>query len=467
MLAQGLGRILATGSTTLVFILAARSMSMEEFGQYSLIMVFVNVFAVLSQFGTNEAMGKAVVKLGQDNMSRFLSNFLSMRLMMGAMVIIVGVIVALNVRDDLTTPLLICALGVPFVSMRFFDPVFQVHERPQYSVISSVMYSMLLITGSVAALAWSRQPLNTLMVAYIFANVCYFTVSFSLLRKIVDIHLSFDKTMLSRIFWLAAPLGPAALYSILNSRADIVLLGYLVDDAIVGLYSAAYRLVDFLAIGSIILVAPLIPIFSKMASRNVDHMAEPLAKSYEVAAFFAIPFALIMPFMSSVFMTSLFGDNYATASALIDILVWVVLVVLFSLLSSTANLALGAIKHGYWSGAIAVATNVLLNLWWIPDYGATGAAYATLISGSVWLLISHYYTHKALGNIIRPRFWLVLFSLNALFWVLLYPLGFGDSVFKLIVALLICLLCSVLLKVHPALTLFAFINKKMRKVLPV
>lgn len=467
MFAQGVGRIFATGSTILVFILAARSMSMEEFGQYSLIMVFVNVFAVLSQFGTNEAMGKAVVVLGRENMVHFLSNFLSMRLVMGCVVIVVGVIVALNVRDDLTVPLVICALGVPFVSMRFFDPLFQVHERPYYSVLSSIFYSTLLIAGSMAALTWSDHPLQALMVAYIFANICYFLASFTLLRRIVKLQLLLEKKMLTRIMWLAAPLGPAALYSILNSRVDIVLLSYLVDDVIVGLYSAAYRLVDFLSIGSIILVAPLIPIFSRMASKDRDEMAEPLARSYEVAAFFAMPFALIMPFVSPLFMVSLFGENYAEASNLINVLVWVVLVVLFSLLSSTANLALGAIKHGYWSGAIAVSVNVLLNFWWIPVHGAMGAAYATLISGSVWLLISHYYTHKELGNIIRLRFWLLLLGLNGLFWVLLYPLGLSDSLLQLVLAIVICFLCSVMLKLHPAISLLNFINKKVRKLLPV
>ena len=41
--------------------------------------------------------------------------------------------------------------------------------------------------------------------------------------------------------------------------------------------------------------------------------------------------------------------------------------------------------------------NVILNLIWIPDYGITGAALATLISTTLWNILSVWYAKSRLG----------------------------------------------------------------------
>jgi O-antigen/teichoic acid export membrane protein len=459
LLAQGFARVLATGSTIIVFVLAARLMSIDELGRYSMIMAFANVFAVLSQFGTNEAMGKAVVSFGSEGMARFVGNFLTMRVLMGLGVILIAVTAAFNIRADLTAPLVICALGIPFVSARFFEPVYQVLEHPHYSAIASTLYSALFIAGSTAALYLTTSRLPALMATYITANILYFACSLFLLFRLVKFRMYFDWPLIRRIAWLAAPLAPAALYSILNNRVDIFILTYLSDDYVVGLYSAAYRLVDLLAVGAIILVTPLIPIFSRIAFQTKQDIADPLSRSYEIAAFFAIPFVVVMPAISTALTVFMFGERYSEAAALLNILSWVALLILFSLLSSAANLALGAIKHGYWSGAVAVTMNILLNFIWIPNYGAVGAAFATLASSTIWLLISQYYTQRELGNFIHGRYWLTIVALNGLLWILLYPAGLAGQPSLVVAALGAYLIASFLLRLRPITATIDFICK--------
>lgn len=466
LLAQGASRVLATGSTIAVYIVAARLMTVDEFGRYSLIMAFANVFAVLSQFGTNEAMGKMIVHLGHNEVERFLGNFFSLRIIMGLVVIAIALIAALNARDDLVLALTICALGIPLVAARFFEPIYQVLERPHYAAISSLIYSLSFLGGSVAVLIWVPSPLTSLMAVYIGANLVYLFSSLVLTNRVAKLRLGINRQLLRQIFWLAAPLGPAAFYAILNNRADIFLLSYLSTDHIVGLYSAAYRLVDFFSVVTIILVTPLIPIFSRLVLNNPEDLRGPVARSYEAAAFVAVPFAIATPMVSPWLTQLIFGEAFAEAADLMNILVWIVVLVLFSLLSSSANLALGAIKHGYWSGGIAVAVNVALNLWWIPEYGAPGAAYATLISSGVWYLISQYYTTRELGNILHGKYWLWLIFLNGTLALVLYSTPSDKHLLLMVSAGVGYLFMAALLKLRPMVSAIGLVKKLSGKIIP-
>lgn len=464
LLAQGTSRVLATGSTIAVYILAARLMTVDEFGRYSLIMAFANVFAVLSQFGTNEAMGKAIIHLGHNEIERFLGNFYSLRIIMGLIAVTIALIAALNARNDLVIALTICALGIPLVAARFFEPIYQVLERPHYATISSLIYSLSFFGGSLAVLHWVPSPLTSLMAVYIGANLFYLLSSLVLTNRIAKLRLVVDRELIRKLFWLAAPLGPAAFYAILNNRADIFLLTYLSSDHIVGLYSAAYRMVDFFSVVTIILVAPLIPIFSRMVLTSPQDLHEPIARSYEAAAFVAFPFAIAMPIVSPWLTQLIFGEAFAESAELMNVLVWIVVLVLFSLLTSSANLALGAIKHGYWSGGIAVAANVILNLWWIPEHGALGAAYATLISSGVWYLISQYYTTRELGNFLHRKFWLWLAFLNTTLAMMLYNIPSDNSLLVVASTGAGYLLAAALLKMRPMLSAIGLAQRLSAKI---
>ncbi|AUW94369.1 MAG: polysaccharide biosynthesis C-terminal domain-containing protein [Sulfobacillus thermotolerans] len=49
-----------------------------------------------------------------------------------------------------------------------------------------------------------------------------------------------------------------------------------------------------------------------------------------------------------------------------------------------------------WDAGIAAILNILLNLWWVPHYGITGAAYATMVSYFIYTAFIWFQSHKGL-----------------------------------------------------------------------
>ena len=83
----------------------------------------------------------------------------------------------------------------------------------------------------------------------------------------------------------------------------------------------------------------------------------------------------------------LFGAEYREAAPILALHIWAGLFVFMRALVSRWLIAEDLIRLSLWSHGAGALTNVLLNLWWIPIYGATGAAWATVISYGVagWL----------------------------------------------------------------------------------
>jgi O-antigen/teichoic acid export membrane protein len=83
----------------------------------------------------------------------------------------------------------------------------------------------------------------------------------------------------------------------------------------------------------------------------------------------------------------IFGQQYTASTRLLSILIWSELAVFFRTVLVNALLAKGLQKLLMPPTAFGALTNVLLNIYLIPRYAGTGAAWATVISYSLaWMV---------------------------------------------------------------------------------
>jgi O-antigen/teichoic acid export membrane protein len=89
-----------------------------------------------------------------------------------------------------------------------------------------------------------------------------------------------------------------------------------------------------------------------------------------------------------------------------------------------------------WITAISAAVVTSLNFWWIPQFGAVGAAWATVIAFAVGLLLSVVWGRSTFA---LPISWLALGKsvaatsvMAGLLWVLPPSLGLSGTIIKLL-----------------------------------
>jgi len=447
--AQTVSRILSVGANLVSLVLVARILGTEIFGQYAFIMAYVNIASSLADLGTTSVLARDLAREKDARPELYFGNFLFLRGTITLLAALIAASVAFFVKPGLLWPLVLCSLAIPFVASRFFDPIFQVFSRPWYSVYTGLAYGLGLVAVSVILLVWLELSLFEYLLGWIGCNILYTLMAFWLARKIIRPRFSIRWTTIRSIAVLAAPLGVGALFSIINTRADVVMLSYMRSIYEVGIYGAAYKLLDFGSIVAITLLWPLVPILAQEQEKSPPAGAGTARRVMELAALLSFPVAAVAPFLAGPAIQIIYGDQFFESARVLGVFGLVFVILVFCLVGVIINLAAGNVRHAYWNTALAVAINISLNLWLIPRYGFVGAAYATLVSHVAMLLVQHYIVFRHHGSLFCPPFWVKVLALNIGLFAILYALDAGANVLLVPLALAIYVLLVVSLRLVP------------------
>jgi O-antigen/teichoic acid export membrane protein len=419
--AQGLGRVFSTAVSITVYILIARILGPDIFGKYSYILVFWGLFVVGADFGTQVVFARDIAQI-KESVNIYWGNFLFLRISLSLLMVIPAVTIAYYLRQDLFYYILTGCLFLPFLSSRFFEPLYQVYHRPWYSTYSALIFGLLYLFLVLFALLFSRKLLPVTL-AYIGSNVIYTVVLFFFAFKLLKPKFEIKEKVLKKILKLALPIGVASLLTIINSRADIFMLAYMKSDYEVGIYNAAYRFLDMAVMLAVILMNPLIPIFSKQAVDDRKLLKKNYTQLIEFLAIFTIPVALIAPYISPLLVSLIFGKAFLASVEVLNILAWVGVLVFFSLSTVPLCIAIGVVHFAWWNAALAAAVNIFLNYQWIPKYSYIGSAQATLVCEIILVGIAMFYIIKHMGNVFRWSRWAKILLANLVLYLILLTFG--------------------------------------------
>jgi O-antigen/teichoic acid export membrane protein len=182
---------------------------------------------------------------------------------------------------------------------------------------------------------------------------------------------------------LAAPLGFASLMTAVNFRANLLFLAHFQGPEALATYGAATRVLDLAVNLAVVIVWPLIPIFSRSAGQGRASLVAEVRKAVRLLLHLTLPLLVASPYLSPFVIRALYGADYAAAAPILDVLAWVGFGVAFALLASYAMLSLRITRYAVRITATAVIANLALNAVLVPWYGPMGAAVASLCSEGV------------------------------------------------------------------------------------
>jgi O-antigen/teichoic acid export membrane protein len=186
-------------------------------------------------------------------------------------------------------------------------------------------------------------------------------------------------------------MGFSSLMSMVYDQIDVVMLKYFRADAELGTYVASYALMTMAMSFVPILGQVFMPLLSETAGKEHDAAKRYLRWFADATIGLALPIA-VGGFILAVPLTQfVFGSQYSGSGILFR---WLTL----TLITGPAASYFGAqlIPNGretkYFVSVLAGAlTNVVLNLFLIPRYGAIAAAFTTALSQGVVALTSYYF----------------------------------------------------------------------------
>lgn len=163
-------------------------------------------------------------------------------------------------------------------------------------------------------------------------------------------------------------------------RSDMILLEQLGESSsVVGNYAAAYRLLE----GVILIMTPVAMIAFRYLRLKSDNQKAFLRLLFWLCVMMFAVAAIIFVIgysLSDKLVPFLFGEEYVQASSLLNYLLLSLFFILPNYILTQAAIAANQEWFYAYLVIIIALMNIVLNIWWIPIYGAMGAAWATIVS---------------------------------------------------------------------------------------
>ncbi|MFC1533107.1 flippase [Thermodesulfobacteriota bacterium] len=373
--------ILSRTCGLVLVIVLARYLGPEKYGLYSLAFIFYGIFLLLSNLGIDTVITKNVSRdltqtvpyISFVSFFKIISSFLSFS-------IIAFLVLLLGYGETTRMGILLLCVAI-FFSTQYdlISAIFFAYEKMEFpSIINSIR--SLLSLGFIIALIRLGKDVHAILSAQLFAIIictliqCYIFGKLIVPLKNVRLQFKIPTEIIreSLHFFLVAALF------ILNTRMDILMISWFMEERSVGVYASAIEIINILMILPALISKVLFPVFSKNYKENKPAMVIIANTAIRFNIILGVPLSIGMLLLSSQLVNFIFGVKYLDAGIIlmifsVNLFLFFPLTILSWIYSATDNVSI-IVK----SSLISIIINITLNMMLIPIYGLPGAALATV-----------------------------------------------------------------------------------------
>lgn len=364
-----------------VSIFTARYLGPSNFGMLSYVTSFSSFFTAICNLGINSILAKELlddpdhqgVVLGSTFFMRFISTVC-------CMIANCGLIAILNPDDRLY--LILAAIQSLYLLFTISDSLnywFQARLENKISAISSTVgyfvmavYRIYLLATHKSIIWFAVATSLDMVVVGLLLLICYirkggpkFSISISRCKSIIG---------KSKHFILAG------LMVSLYNQMDKVMLNSMIDSSSVAFYSTANSINSMWTFVIAAIIDSVSPVIYSAYNESRAVFKKRLKMLYQCIIWLCLMAGVVICLSSKTIINLLYGASYMDAVPVLCVLVWSVM---FSYLGVAKNIwVVSENKNKYLVAftGMGIIGNLILNSILIPQYGAVGAAVATVVT---------------------------------------------------------------------------------------
>lgn len=373
-------------------ILIVRSISMTDYGIFSLGLVFFGITGILSQGGFHMSvprfLGYYRGKKDESRIKGVITSSFRIQLLLGVVFALIlfagaGYIEDFYQMEGLKMTLQIVAVGIPLfdlisVVITIFKGFDNVHPTLYFHNIMLVGLRFVFLLAVVII----APSLQYVLAAYIGALAGTAAAAGLYYKKNAPVLLAGEAAPMGKeLLLFSLPLFGTVFLGQLMRWTDVLMLGYFTSADVVGLYNGAVPICGMIPIFLSSAGVIFVPVLSALYSQG---LLSEMKKTYAVVTKWifsaTLPFFLVVFIFPHTVLTFFFGNTYQGASTALRILS-VGYMVHVSMGPIGQNLVIcGRPRLILGNNTVGLLVNVGLNVLLIPRYGINGAAIATAVT---------------------------------------------------------------------------------------
>ncbi|HSJ80299.1 MAG TPA: flippase [Thiobacillus sp.] len=373
-------RVIVTLAVLASNIYVVRSLGVSRFGELSYLLAILGLVVVAADFGLRRVL---LVSFGRSASGALVSATL---LLKTAVAVLLGAACYVAFLQSGEAGFLAMVLFCVFAPLEVYAFVMQAELRND---LLAKIRTGLALTGA-GARVWlcleGMGTVNILLITYVVQSVLLSLAAWAWTASDAKRtwHVSFSH--FSRVWRLSKIVYSKSIYFFFSMliiqahyRVDQIMISKIAGSDELGIYSAAYKLVEQLLMIPAIISAVLLPQMA-LNRKNRELTKNRLSMIYGTTMLASIGVAIPLMLMADPLIRLAFGAEFSAAGG---VLFYLMLGVPFLFLANMSGLyftVFGQERQAFIRNVVGLAVNVALNLFMIPRYGAIGAALSTVAS---------------------------------------------------------------------------------------
>jgi polysaccharide transporter, PST family len=375
---QLLGRALNLGLGIVVTAVVARELGDAGFGEWSSLLVVVQMSAYLANLGI-EQVGVRRAAAEPEREAEWIGATIALRAVVSLPATLTSVAAVLLIADDHSMALagLLASVTILTSGPDTVRALLQLRLRNDVNV-AVVTFSSVVWGVSAIAVVTAGGGLVPLAIAFLLSALATTAVQ-------VVVGLRAGRVVLfgSRHLWrplarVGFPLAAAGVLVLAYARIDQILVLEMVGAREAGLYAAVYRILEQAHFLPLTVSLTLLPLISAAHPSDPARVRELLQTTAGYLALVSLPALGVALAAAEPTIVLIFGEAFADAAPALPVLMGAFVLICFGYLSGNLVVVLNLQRRFLIYAVAGLVFNVALNLVLLPRYGFVAAAWITL-----------------------------------------------------------------------------------------
>ena len=381
------GSLISKILTTIAWILLARVLSPEKYGQFTLYFMMLQFITFLADFGLNQYYLRSI-----ENFERkILFNkvlFIRSTTLAISMVLMAVILLVFNLFQFSISIIFLLSL-IPMSYLSITDGFYLEQKKGFRVSLRLASIGLIFLIGYLFLL----KNVNLLNSTFLLLFSLFATLFWFFPWKVIKIKfLTLDEIIYT--LKKSSAYAYLTLTSYFYNKGDSFLISYLKGNAALGIYGLAYRILESLSLFPSSLVQDLFPLSAKKAGILLDQ----LKKITFIMFVFGSIFAVGVYLLSDYLIVGLFSKAYTQSIPILQIFSLVILLFFLNAPLATVVQSSNLVKSFLPFGISNTLLNIILNLIFIPVYGIYAAAWIMVVTELTGLFINFIFVKKLYKN---------------------------------------------------------------------
>ncbi|TGK17290.1 flippase [Leptospira fluminis] len=381
-----LDRAIRMGLGVVLGIWIARYLGPERYGSLNFVLALVALVGSIGSLGMDSIIVRDLLASEADR-EEILGSSFGLQLIAGFVSYATAIILIAFLRPHSTEMMLMTWILGFSLAIRAWSVVKYWFESQIYSKhIVILENSIFLIFAIVKILTMIFDLGMVVLVWTMFLENIATTVGYFFLYKANHGRLSIWSGRWYRIRSILKDCWPLFLSNmavLLYMRTDQLMIGQMIDDKAVGIYSSAVKISEVWYFIPMILVSSVYPSIIRSRETDQEEYKDKLKFLHTILLYISLSIAVLLSFVSNHLMEFVYGGSFAAAGPILSVHIWSGVFVFWGIASSRWFVLENLQRFQLYQTATGCAANLALNYFLIPRAGIMGAAVSTLISQGI------------------------------------------------------------------------------------